>query len=148
MVLETAKQQLELLLCGAGLTVVFSCSAVDTLRPLIVIVTPDNRAASLKVHDPEALGVTLRSERTMGTVYLFFGRVNRSARAHRIDTAIVLGYALAHEIGHALLPTGSHTAWGIMRGAWDDQQFRLIAGGTLGFSGAEAAAIRQRLERR
>jgi len=147
-VLQQAQEKLAETLNRIGVHVAWSSDPAEVPAPLIVLVTPDNRAASLKVRDPEALGVTLRSPHGMGTVYLFYGRVDRAARAHRMETATVLTCALAHEIGHALLPQGSHTASGIMRGAWDDQQFRVIATGELGFSTEEGSAIRSALVER
>jgi hypothetical protein len=147
-VLQQLQDRVARTLNRVGVQVAWSRNPAEVPTPLIVLVTPDNRAAGLKVRDPQALAVTLRSPHAMGTVYIFFGRVDRAARAHRAETATVLACAVVHEIGHALLPKGSHASTGIMRGAWDDQQFRMIATGDLGFSTEEASAIRTALERR
>src|SRR5262249_10769 len=49
----------------------------------------------------------------------------------QLNVSDILGYAIAHEIGHLLLPPGSHSPAGIMRARWRGGDFELIATGTL-----------------
>jgi hypothetical protein len=49
------------------------------------------------------------------TATVFYNRIDLLARRHRKKPAIVLGYVIAHELGHLLLPPHSHSATGIMR---------------------------------
>jgi hypothetical protein len=55
-----------------------------------------------------------------------------------------LAYAMAHEIGHLLLPAPSHAISGIMNADWDGHDFRDMAAGGLRFTAAQANAIRAR----
>ena len=126
-------------------SVVWADDPAGSSRPLIAIVAPDDRAHKLAVRDPRALGVTLRTHTTGGRVYGFLGRVERTAAAHRLETARLLGAVLAHELAHALLPEGSHSQLGIMRPAWDAQQLRVISAGQALFSPREATMILQQL---
>lgn len=64
------------------------------------------------------------------------------ANVQRISPALVLGSVLAHEIGHALLKHGGHSAEGLMRAPWNANDWQRAALGLLLFSGAETAAIR------
>jgi hypothetical protein len=56
--------------------------------------------------------------------------------------ATLLGYAMAHEMGHLLMPYPSHAATGIMHTDWDGADFVQMSGGTLGFTSGQASAIR------
>src|SRR5688500_18993207 len=47
--------------------------------------------------------------------YIFYDRIEEFAREARLPVGRVLGLAIAHEIGHLLLPRRSHSAHGIMR---------------------------------
>ena len=50
-----------------------------------------------------------------------------------------------HEMGHLLLPYGSHTSSGLMKSGWDRHQAVLAVTGNLIFVPAQAATIRARL---
>jgi len=143
--LTAAEDSLGTLLRATGVQVVWNDNPAQTPRVLIALIVSERRAKYLKVRDPEALGATFRTGDGPGTVYVLFERIARAASSHRTDVALVLAYALAHEIGHALLRRG-HASIGIMRGAWDDQEFRLMRGYDLRFSSGEAADIRRALE--
>ena len=60
------------------------------------------------------------------------------------DNVTVLAHAMAHEIGHLLLPYG-HSAAGLMRADWDAKDMRLAAHGRLNFTREQAELIRTRL---
>jgi hypothetical protein len=49
---------------------------------------------------------------------VFADRIVRLAARSRIDAATLVGYAIAHEIGHLLLGTDAHAPRGLMRAAW------------------------------
>ena len=86
--------------------------------------------------------------------YVFYNRVEGIARTHvntsprrttsNNDNVIVLAHAMAHEIGHLLLPYG-HSATGLMRADWDRQDLRLVVHGRLNFTAEQAEVIRARL---
>ena len=41
-------------------------------------------------------------------IWISFSRVQETARRARADVSDVLGYVIAHEIAHVLMPAGSH----------------------------------------
>jgi hypothetical protein len=71
---------------------------------------------------------------------VFFRRVDEIAEKHNIPNYRILGIAMAHEIGHLLLGSNSHSRTGIMRPHWDRQD--LVPGGRfLGFTAEEATVM-------
>jgi len=60
----------------------------------------------------------------------------------------ILGAAIAHELGHVLLGSDSHSAKGIMRPHWKREDFERGPQGGLAFTPAQAQLIRTEAERR
>ena len=60
----------------------------------------------------------------------------------------LLGHAMAHELGHILLGTGSHAKTGLMQPGWGDSALDDISKGRLLFSSKDAARIRVAVARR
>ena len=86
--------------------------------------------------------------------YVFYSRVERVAWTHlnmshdaaRRDlySIVVLAHAMAHEIGHLLLPYG-HSPTGLMRADWNAKDLDLALDGRLNFTSAQAELIRGQL---
>ena len=81
----------------------------------------------------------------LATVYI--DRVARVAKAAGIDPGTLLGYAVAHELGHLLLATNSHGVRGLMRSTWRDDELRSDRKTDWAFTVEETAAIRSRLRK-
>jgi hypothetical protein len=64
------------------------------------------------------------------------------------EVAVILGCAIAHEVGHLLLGSNSHSFAGIMHGEWGDKEFRLAAMGGLLFTSQQSKLIRVEARRR
>jgi hypothetical protein len=103
----------------------------------------------------EALGGAAGTREERGRMaYVFYDRVERVARTHLhtgrrtgtydLDDIVVLAHAMAHEIGHLLLPYG-HSATGLMRANWDDADLRRALRRQLNFTAQQAESIRARL---
>jgi len=82
---------------------------------------------------------------TNGSAVVFYEQVLKSARGGKQDVARVLAYAMAHEMGHLVLPYPAHSPSGIMRPGWDGDDLRHIASGALQFSAVQANAIRAKV---
>jgi hypothetical protein len=92
------------------------------------------------------VGLAVHGANTSGRLaYVFYDRVQPLAREHQMSDASLLGFAIAHEIGHLLLPYGSHSPSGLMRGEWDNRQFLLARAGLLRFTAEQAELIRAHL---
>ena len=85
--------------------------AVASLR-LAVIIVPESSFG----HAAHTMGFAFNG----GTLaYAFYRRVEDFSRLRSIPPANILGNALAHELGHLLLPSRPHAASGLMRSNWD-----------------------------
>ncbi len=71
-----------------------------------------------------------------------------SIKAFRAATAVpageLLGCVVAHELGHLLLGTASHSSTGLMSAVWQDPELRQVVRGNLLFTGDEGEHIRFR----
>ncbi len=92
-------------------------------------------------------------------IYVFYSKVEELAKQagnrdlagpqyFQVTRALVLGNAIAHEIGHILLNLEKHTATGIMRGNWNMDDLLEAASGRLVFSTQQAEVIRTEVARR
>ena len=61
---------------------------------------------------------------------------------------MLLGNAIAHELGHLLLATTSHGPVGLMRALWSEDEVRRSQSKDWRFAPAEIAVIRRRAEAR
>lgn len=66
----------------------------------------------------------------------------RDYRAEMIDLPTILGCVMAHEIGHLLLGSNSHSATGIMQAHWGRKQVRDLMMGTFLFTPQQSKVIR------
>jgi len=112
-------------------------------RVHIIIVTA-NGAAGIG-YQADAVGFTPSGEGHHGNLaYILEHRVRLIAQGYRVLPGVVLGAAMAHEMGHMLLQSG-HTATGLMRAEFNQADFRRIVSGELHLSLSEAADLRARL---
>lgn len=83
-----------------------------------------------------------------GGAYLtvFINPEQRKATVGILSDGVLLGHAVAHEIGHLLLGANSHSCCGIMRPVWRriDEEW-MAKGGLLLFSASQAGKMRSAL---
>jgi len=91
-------------------------------------------------------GSAFLSEKGMG-VYgdVFYPSAEKLHNNCDASVSRVLGHVMAHEIGHLLLGTNSHSALGIMRPHWQAEELRQIGMGTLLFTPDQARKMQVRL---
>jgi hypothetical protein len=100
--------------------------------------SPSTAAVALQPNaDPSRNGATM-----------FYDRIAESARTSQSSRSAVLGYLMAHEIGHLLLGVNAHQPYGVMRRAWKIGDFRAAERGELLFSEEQASKIRAEVARR
>jgi hypothetical protein len=58
---------------------------------------------------------------------------------------MLMGHAIAHELGHLLLGTSAHARYGLMAGRWRSNELDRAEVGSLQFSPAEAACLQRRV---
>jgi hypothetical protein len=76
---------------------------------------------------------------------VYYQNLARSSGHRDLSDGELLGYVLAHELGHLLLGTNSHSASGIMQPRWDSSTLRPAALSSLRFTPAQSAVLRSRL---
>lgn len=103
-----------------------------------------NQEGSRRRTDRASLGYSLVDPRTrsgaLATIYL--DRVAWLASEARADTPVLLGRAIAHEVGHLLLGTAQHARSGLMRAVWARDAVRGSRAGEWRFLAAEARRMR------
>lgn len=100
---------------------------------------------------------TTRSDLVFGEAFLgedgtgkfsdvFFDRIRDSAGDPGLSVANLLGAVSAHELGHLLLGTRSHSLIGIMEPVWGNESLRRIGMGTLRFTQDQSQLMKRRLD--
>ncbi len=102
----------------------------------LVNITRDSNAGAAGC----ALGLGIAAT---STAYVFVNRLLAATRDRPVDLPAVLAHAIAHEVGHVLLPPGPHSRYGLMRG---DLDFSVT--NPARFTREEAAALGRALQPR
>jgi len=120
-----------------------TCYSVDATHLMMKILP---RAINAHVRDrKDVLGDALVDEKGVGFyAYAFYDGVQRVAEEHRLGHAL-LGNVLAHEIGHLLLGSKSHSVSGIMSAHWNGDELRRISEGTMFFTSSQFRMLRDRV---
>ena len=119
-------------------------SRIPIAQVTLIILTPKMAARG---HVSEgALGFAAVPDEGMGRIaYAIYDRVRVTAARAAMNEDDLLGFVMAHEIGHLMLPRGAHAETGLMRGRWDVRDFQRTDVLTLGFSPEQASEIRNTL---
>jgi hypothetical protein len=123
-----------------------SCHFSDTTH-LTLKISP--RALNVQVHDRlDVLGTAYPDDKGVGYfAYVFYDRVQELAERQRLGNWL-LADVMAHEIGHLLLGSNSHSVSGIMCAHWNYDQLRNISEGAMWFIPAQSKIMRDRLRDR
>jgi hypothetical protein len=129
----------------AGVTLQWTVDESTSVnRTLKVVITTSAMAPAGITRDATGVAPTPGDGSRGTTAFVFSDRVAEFAKAHRLAESDVLASALAHEIGHLLLPPNAHTANGIMRASWRPGFYPPKAPGIDGFPPEQARLLRRR----
>ncbi len=84
----------------------------------------------------------------LATVYYDYPRRLARSDNAEFELPVLLGCVIAHELGHLLLGSNSHSGSGIMQPRWERKQIRQAMTGTLLFTPQQAKHIREETESR
>jgi hypothetical protein len=76
---------------------------------------------------------------------IFFDRITKLHHEAGANEARLLGAVAAHEIGHLLLGSHSHSQWGVMSAHWEADHLRRVEMGTLLFNPEQSLRMRTRI---
>src|SRR5262249_44824247 len=115
---------------------------------LTIVVLSDRMAQDMTTRE-EDLGLTPIPPRGVRRrrAYVFSGRGRTMAHTIHMNMARLLGCAIAHELGHLLLPNHSHTPFGVMRANWDARHLSLDGLGDMRFTRQQETQIREEVAR-
>jgi hypothetical protein len=156
-VLDEAKAQVTRIYRQAGINTVwisdrehYAAMAPPVPGPLLDVLIRSN-VAGLPNRSDSLVGLAPGGGSGRGTTaFIFSDGVRRAARKyqiHHVGPAHVLAMAIAHEVGHLLLPAG-HSNAGVMRADWDVQDFALAVRGMLLFNAQQGELMRAQLQQR
>jgi hypothetical protein len=94
----------------------------------------------------ETLGFCLSFEN--GDAVVLADAIQKRAVFGPTNFADLLGLAIAHELGHLLLRSASHSVAGIMRARWTEKGLSADDRGYLRFTYGEAESMRREVRRR
>jgi hypothetical protein len=120
-----------------------SCYFSDTTH-LTVKISPHAMNAQFR-NRIDVLGTSYPDEKGAGYfAYVFYDRIQELAQRRRLGYAL-LADVMAHEIGHLLLGSTSHSASGIMCAHWNYEELRNVAEGAMSFIPAQSRIMQDRL---
>jgi hypothetical protein len=97
----------------------------------------------------DTLGIAAQPEEgTHASASVFYDRVEQLAHSWLVSLPVVMGHAMAHEIGHLILSVESHSASGLMRFHWSKKDLSHAAEGNLLFTPEQAETIKAEVLRR
>jgi hypothetical protein len=151
----TAKQQSIRILASAGVDVVWidttkSSCMVDALGAYFVVVVSPRAQKGLDTFG--TMGFAIRSG-PHPRAYVFYDLVRSFVRNFKpsdpgeSSMGVILGHAIAHEVGHLLIPRDAHGA-GIMRANWAYTEWREALAGVLLFHPDDVKVIQEQLRPR
>ena len=100
------------------------CAGPTTAGEFVIRLQPGPRVAHVWAEMPLGSAVVVPHEQMGVFATVYTDRVDRKAREAGMETHVLLGLALAHELGHLLLGTTAHTPSGLMRAVWTKAELR------------------------
>ena len=100
---------------------------------------------SLNLKD-SILGISyLSSDGTGCQADIFYEGIEKLRHETFVEPATILGHVAAHEIGHLLLGSNSHSSWGIMRAHWNMEELACANKGLLLFTKSQSHRMTEKL---
>jgi hypothetical protein len=131
--------------CGSESHIEPACHSRPTSTDLLLRMIRYHDDSNSPSH---ALGYALidRQQHTGALATIYVDRVASLARESGVDGSVLLGRAIAHEIGHLLMGTNQHSTSGVMRATWTSRDLLRERPDHWRFTPAEMMAMRGRVE--
>lgn len=142
--IEKAQKRVSLVFNRVGINTQWVTDGQPQFRIMII-----EQMDAIMTASGEVFGYTPRDPggTSSGMAYVAYGSIRTFVRTPQpgrpqLDLPDILGYCIAHEIGHLLLPPRSHSPTGIMRARWREDDFKLMATGRLLFTDHEVILLK------
>jgi hypothetical protein len=144
--LERAQQEVIRLYHNIGVDVAWAGpeASHSTPAPDIRVVLVPYGAGDMSRREKLVMGAAVLTQLGTSVAYIFYRQIEAQARQYDYSVPMILATAIAHEVGHLLLPDGRHSPEGLMRECWTRDDFHRANQGQLRFSNEQAAQIRGR----
>jgi len=115
-----------------------ACASPVTPLDLVLNLLPRSQAQHLHSQD-KILGVAVEATGENFGIFasVFYDNTKVCATQWQLDLPPLLGLAIAHELGHLLLGTNSHSSRGVMRAFWSGKELLAAAQRGPSFSSSE-----------
>lgn len=154
-IVKSAESQASFIFEKAGVQIAWlDCPQGNSASPSLDRCAAANFPDHLHLHllgasrglNPATLGVSFLSSYGPGCCAdVFYASTTALAVATGTPQPVILGHAMAHELGHLLLGTNSHSVQGLMRAHWDWENLQEAQRRELLFLPSEAAQIHSRV---
>ena len=142
-IVDGAQRELTRVYAGIGVPVEWiSADPTDAAARALHIILVDREGGVLRRTRDTVLGATMWTDKGTPAIYVFYRRVEAEARRHTVSLALLLSCALAHELGHVLMPDRGHSPEGLMRACWRRDDFQDADRGQLRFNADQVAVMR------
>jgi hypothetical protein len=123
-----------------------SCETPMVLTDVTLNLLPESMSRRFHLRG-DAFGVALEdAEGGLGSdAWIFCDLVKDAAAQRQLTQSVLLGTVIAHELGHLLLSTNSHSAFGLMRANWSRKELSAAEQRAMYFSSSESKRIQQAL---
>ena len=145
--LRLAKEEMSRIYGDIGVAITWQDADSDARTGLIVLILQESQSIKERI-PPSVMGYSSGTADEGGRVaYVLYTRMDefRLEQVPAIHRANLLGYLMAHEVGHLLLPVQSHSPTGIMRAQWSRTDLELAQQGRLRFTRDQAQSIRSKV---
>jgi len=132
--LSAAQAEVERIFASARVRIAW-VNAIDPATFGIHVIVRRQPGGGPGAKAPSALGTSIGEDHRQGGVsFVFYDRVLKFAHDGRRSVETILAYAIAHEMGHVLLPPPAHTTTGLMKAEWDEDDVRRLTTGAPAFT--------------
>ncbi len=135
-IVEHAQSEVARMYAAIGVSIHWAAPAATPALAIRVVLL-SSETGDLRLSANTGMGAAVRTPAGTG--------VQERAEAYAVSSALVLACAMAHELGHLLLPSREHGADGLMRALWRRDEFQQADQGQLRFSADEGERIRARM---
>jgi len=122
-----------------------SSAAADRTSAVRLILLP-YETGDLRRTERQVMGAAVRTSEGNAIAYVYYRRVQAQADRYQVSIGSVLACAIAHELGHLLMPDAAHAASGLMRAGWGRDDFNRADQGQLRFLPDDIARIHAGLQ--